>query len=110
MVNSTYLSSDELERYEAFGLGYSDVCQHPREVRKLIPGHCLVIDFDHVLFDDKDAAVALAREAADSGMWVGIHGYCLNDPRLLPVLGRPNVVVDKTHASLHAGLRKKGWK
>jgi hypothetical protein len=105
MLQGTYLSSDELERSDALEYGYHTVCQHPREVCKLIAGQRLVIDLNHVLFDDQDEAVQLACAAAEQGLWVGIHTYYTEHPRLLPLLGRPNVVIEKTHGQVCQALR-----
>jgi hypothetical protein len=107
MLRATYLSSDELERAEAFEAGYRTVIQHPREVRDLVGVRRLVIDLDHVLFDDKDDAIKLAREATAWGLWVGIHTYYPDDPRLDPLRGWPNVVVRKTHRRVRQALRRK---
>jgi hypothetical protein len=102
MINGTYVSSDAVERAEAFRLGYAKVCQHPKEIGVLEPDELLTIDFDHVLFDDKDLAVRKANEAANRGVPVGIHTYYPTDPRLERFLALPNVRVAKTHRHLLA--------
>jgi hypothetical protein len=108
MLRATYLSNNELERAEAFGLGYHEVYQHPREVLELVAGQRLVIDLNHVLFDDKDEAVKLARRAAGRGVWVGIHTYNPDDPVLVAVRGKRRIVIRTTHRRVHAALRKRG--
>jgi hypothetical protein len=75
MINGTYVSGDACERALAFRLGYRSVCHHPREIGVLGPDEVLVIDLDHVLFDDRDLAIVRANEAANRGVPVGIHTY-----------------------------------
>jgi hypothetical protein len=110
MQNDIYLSSDELERSDALEYGYSTMLQHPREVRTFFAGHRLVIDLDHVLFDEKDEAVELACAAAEQGLWVGIHTHYRDDPRLASLRDNPNVVIKKTHVNVRSALRNKSTK
>jgi hypothetical protein len=107
VLKGTYVSGDACERAEAFRLGYRSVCHHPKEIGVVGPDEPLVIDFDHVLFDDKDLAVRKANEAANRGVTVGIHTYYPNDPRLLRHLALPNVVVAKTHRHLLTLMRRR---
>jgi hypothetical protein len=104
VFQGTYVSGDACERAVAFRLGYRTVCHHPKEIGTLQPDEVLVIDFDRVLFDDKDLALVKANEAANRGVTVGIHTYYPDDPRLEPLLALPNVVVAKTHRLVLAGL------
>ncbi|HYT87627.1 MAG TPA: hypothetical protein VEL76_02805 [Gemmataceae bacterium] len=106
MVRGTYVSSDELERAEAAQFGYRYVCHHPNEIGVVDDGETLVIDFDHVLFDDQDLAVLKANQAANCGTVVGIHTYYPNDPRLQQLLALPNVLVAKTHRRLLKAMRQ----
>jgi hypothetical protein len=110
MILGTYVSSDACERAAAYRLGYRNVCQHPKEIGVLGRDELLVIDFDHVLFDDQDLAVLKANEAANRGVSVGIHTYYPDDPRLTRFLALPNVTVAKTHRRLLARLRRQARK
>ena len=67
------------------------------------PDELLVIDFDHVLFHDKDMAVVKANEAANRGVPVGVHTYYPDDPRLTRFLGAPQCRRGE-NASSRAGL------
>jgi hypothetical protein len=106
MSQGTYVSSDACERSQAFRLGYRQVCHHPKEVGVLEPPETLVIDFDHVLFDEKDLAVRKANEAANLGVLVGIHTYYPEDPRLQRFLALPNVHIAKTHRLVLKRMRQ----
>ena len=101
-----YVSGDELERAFAYDVGYRDICAHPREIGVPKTTETFVIDFDHVLFDDKDAAVMKANGAANRGVLVGIHTYYPTDPRLGWCRSFPNVVIAKTHRRVLAHLRR----
>lgn len=102
----TYLSCCEVERAAAYDMGYRDICMHPREIGDMKPRGLLVIDFDHVLFNDRDDAVMKANEAANRGVLVGIHTYYPTDPRLDAFRAFPNVVIAKTHRRVLARLRR----
>jgi len=105
-ILDTYVSADELERAAAFAFGYIELCQHPREVRSLELGGILVFDLDHIAFDDRTAALAVAHEAARRGVLVGIHTYFRDDPRLTPLRAIANVRIAKTHKRLLVRLRR----
>lgn len=106
-MKGIYVSSDACERARAFRLGYRNVCHHPNDVGVIEPNETLVIDFDHVLFDDRDLAVLKANEAANRRVPVGIHTYYPSDPRLTRLLALPNVIVAKTHRRVLALLRRQ---
>ena len=107
VIEGTYVSGDACERADAFRFGYRTVCHHPKEVGVLGPEQVLVIDFDHVLFDDRDLAVRKANEAAHRGVFVGVHTYYPTDPRLQRFLALPNVHVAKTHRRLLVVMRRR---
>src|SRR5262249_34529359 len=71
------------------------------------PDEALVIDFDHVLFDDRDLAVRKVNEAAKRGVLVGIHTYYPDDPRLTDCLALPDVTIAKTHRRLLVLMRRR---
>ena len=106
LIDGTYVSGDELERAAAFDLGYAVVCQHPNEIGVIGAGGMLVLEFDHVLFNERFLIVLAANLAADYGALVGIHTFHPTDVRLERFLKLPNVVVAKTHAEVLAGLRQ----
>jgi len=106
VIKGTYASSDACERADAFRFGYLSVCHHPKEIGVLGLEELLVIDFDHVLFGDKDLAVLKANEAASRGVPVGIHTYSPEDPRLTRLLALPNVFVAKTHRRVLVLMRR----
>jgi hypothetical protein len=108
MIEGTYVSGDCCERAEAFQLGYRAVCQHPKEVGDVEPGGLLVIDFDHVLFGDRELAVRKASEAASRGAWVGVHTFTPDDTRLDEIRVLPDVIVAKTHRDLLDRLGGQG--
>ena len=108
MRNGTYVSADACERADAFALSYQTVCQHPKEVGVLGPEETLVIDFNHVLFDAHDLAVRKATEATRRGVWVGIHTYFIDDPRLAGLRSLPNVLIAKTHRQVLVLMRQPG--
>lgn len=107
MLKGTYVSGDACERARAYQLGYRQVCHHPSKISALAPDEPLVIDFDHVQFDDRDLAVLKANEAANHGVRVGIHTYYPGDPRLERFLALPNVIVAKTHRRVRALMRRQ---
>ena len=99
----------------AFELGYRIVCQHPIEIGVLEATDTLAMDFNTILFDDHETAVAKVKEHASRGGLVGIHTYypqALDFYQLVPL---PNVVVAKTHRLLleelgcYARLRGCPW-
>ena len=96
----TYVSGDEYERVDARDMGYRNVHQHPNEIGSLEPLDLLVIDWDHVLFDDKDVAMASALEAANRGVMVGIHTYNPESSGLGQLRRFPNVRMARNHRSL----------
>ena len=102
-----YLSTDQIARSGARRWATADIYQHPREVVGLKQGDWLVIDFDHVLFDAKDEAVALMIQAARQGVRVGVHTYSDGDPRLHPVLALPGVVVGKRQKDVLIALYRQ---
>jgi len=110
VLRGTYVSGDACERALAYRLGYRSVCHHPKEIGVLEPDEPLVIDLDHVLFDDRDLAVHKANEAANRGVPVGIHTYYPNDPRLTGFLALASVVVAKTHRRVLARMRRQARK
>jgi hypothetical protein len=115
MFPATYVSADALERADAYRLGYRTVCQHPREIGVPEATEMLVIDFNHVLFDDQATAVAKANAHARRGLLVGIHTYYPQALEVLRLAALPNVVVAKTHRELLvelgrlARLRGRPW-
>jgi hypothetical protein len=54
-------------------LGYGDVCHHPNELGDFDREKTLVIDLDHIFFDDRDEAILMANAAADRGVTVGTN-------------------------------------
>jgi hypothetical protein len=104
MFKGTYISSDEMKRDEAREMGYDNVGSHPRHIGVPEVGDLLVIDFDHILFDDRIEAVQAAVEHARRGVRVGIHTYAPDDPRLEPVHAEPGIKVGKTHQDVLATL------
>ena len=102
-----YLSTDDMARRLARRWATVDIYQHPREIVGLQRGDLLVIDFDHVLFDDKDAAVALMLRSVRQGVRVGVHTYADGDPRLYPVLAHPAVVVAKRQRDVLTTLARQ---
>jgi hypothetical protein len=58
------VSGDELERTEASDLGYRDVGRHPNEIDRPATTETLIIDFDHVLFEDRGEAGAKAIDVS----------------------------------------------
>jgi hypothetical protein len=55
------VSGDELERAEASNLGYREVGRHPNEIDRPATHETLVIDFEHVWFEDRGEVVAKAN-------------------------------------------------
>ena len=106
LIQGAYVSGDELERAEAYELGYRDVCSHSRQIGVLEPSEILVIDLGHVLLEERDIAIVKANETANRGVLVGIHTYYPDDPRLDRFLALPNVLVAQTHARVIAALRR----
>jgi hypothetical protein len=115
MFPATYVSGDALERADAYRIGYRTVCRHPREIGILEASEVLVIDFDHVLFDDQESAVRKANEAARRGVLVGIHTYYPEALKLYRLVELPHVMVAKAHRQLlvrlgrYARLHKRPW-
>jgi hypothetical protein len=97
MFPAIYVSGEELERADAYRLGYRTVCRHPREVGTPDVSETLVIDFGHVLFEDHESAVACVKAAAARGVPVGLHTYYPEILKLYELVGLPNVLVAKTH-------------
>jgi hypothetical protein len=108
MIEGTYVSGDACERADAYRFGYRTVCWHPKEVVVATADRLLTIDFNHVLFDDRDLAVLTANRAANRGVLVGIHTHYPNDPRLRRFLALPNVIVARTHRRLLVLVRQRG--
>jgi hypothetical protein len=104
LVNGTYVSADEIEIALALRLGYRVVRQHVRQIPEPRAGETLVIDFDHVAFDDKDETLVVATNAASRGVLVGVHTYFPENPRLRELAALPMVVVAATHEGVLAGL------
>lgn len=104
-VKGIYVSADDLERAAAREMGYETVCLHPNEACILAAERELVIDFDHVLFGDFDAAVRVAVDAARCGMAVGIHTYNPGHLPLATLTALPRVTVARTHRELRAAMR-----
>ena len=115
MFPATYLSSDALERADAYRLGYRTVCQHPKEIGVLEPNETLVLDFNHVLFDEREMVVVQANEAARRGVLVGIHTYHPQALEVYRLAALPNVLVAKNHRQLlvelgrYAKLHGRPW-
>lgn len=115
MLSATYVSGDALERLEAYQGGYHTVCHHPSEIGALEPSEMLVIDFNHILFDDHELAIAKANEAAHRGVLVGIHTYYPEALKLYRLATLPNVLVAKNHRRLlhelgrYAKLHGRPW-
>ena len=97
---AVFMSSDEVERTDAFELGYGVVCQHPREIGVLDAVKMLVMDFNQILFDDHELAIDIANKAARCGIIVGIHTYYPEALKLQRLAKLPNVLVAKTHRRL----------
>jgi hypothetical protein len=114
-TTATYMSSDETERADALELGYRTICQHPREIGVLEPSEMLVIDFNHILFDDHELAIAKINEAAQRGVLVGIHTYYREALKLYRLAKLPNVLVADSHRWLllklgrYAKLHGRSW-
>ena len=114
-TTATYVSNDETERADALKLGYRAIFQHPREIGVLEPSEMLVIDFDQVLFDDHELAIAKINEAARRGVLVGIHTYYREALKLYRLAKLPNVLVADTHRWLllklgrYAKLHRRPW-
>lgn len=106
LIAAIYMSGDELERDEARKHGYLKVVQHPNEIGELEPDQVLVIDFNHVLFDDHELAIAKANEAAQRGVLVGIHTYYREALKLYRLTKLPNVFVADTHQFLLLKLNR----
>jgi hypothetical protein len=115
LTTATYLSNDPVEIADAFELGYRTVCQHPREIGVLEPSEVLVIDFNNILFDDHELAIAKINEAAQRGLLVGIHTYYREALKLYRLAKLPNVLVANTHRWLllklgrYAKLHGRPW-
>jgi hypothetical protein len=109
MIEGTYVSGDACERADAYRFGYRQVCWHPKEITLAESDQLLTIDFDHVLFDDRDLAILTANKAANRGVLMGIHTYYPNDPRLQLFLALPNVIVARTHRRLLVLVRQR-WR
>src|SRR5262249_11134643 len=73
MNNWIYLSRDEVDRADAYELGYGDVCHHPNELGDFDREKTLVIALDHIVFDDRDEAMLKANAAANRGVTVGTN-------------------------------------
>ena len=106
LINCTYVSSDEIEIAFAQRLDYRVVRQHVRQIPEPHPGETLVIDFDHVAFDDKEETLVVATNAANRGVLVGVHTYYPENPRLRELAALPNVVLATTHEGVLAGLNQ----
>ena len=106
MRQNIYVSSDEVERKYAYDIGYRSVCTHPHEVGVPEISEAVVIDFDHVLFEDQETAIVKANEHARRGGLVGIHTYYAEAIKLYRLVELPNVVVAKTHRRLLVGLHR----
>jgi hypothetical protein len=85
-------------------MGYTAVYDHPNAVGVLGSGDELMIDFDHVLFSDFDAAVKVALDAARAGAAVGIHTYNPGHLPLAPLTALPQVMIARTHRALRAAM------
>ena len=115
MLTATYMSSDEVERADAFRVDYVTVCQHPNEIGELEASDLLVLDMNNVLFEDDRLAVQKANEAALRGVLVGVHTYNPDRLKSLGLIKRSNVVVAKNHVRLlfhlgrHAKLHGRPW-
>jgi hypothetical protein len=116
LISAVYMSSDEVDRADAFKVGYRAVCQHPNEVGSLESGDILVMDVNFVLFDDIALAIDVANEGADRGVLVGLHTYNPDAPALQRLAKLPNVLVAKNHRLLlhklgrHARLHGRPWR
>ena len=106
MRKGIYCSGDAMNRADAYRRGYKSVCHHPLEIGKLQPGDVLVVDYDHVLFDDKFAARQKMLTAIRQGHAVGIHTFHPDDPKLAGLAENPGVTIAKTHRRLLAALRR----
>lgn len=82
LIKVTYVCADELCRTNAFQAGVETVVQHPCEVGVLGQDDRLVVAFDHILWDDKQAALQLIRQMVQSGVPVGIHTFYPENPML----------------------------
>ena len=115
MFPAIYVSADELERADAYRLGYRTVCWHPREIGLADVSETLVIDFDHILFDDQETAVMKASAAARRGVLVGVHTHYPQALKLYRLVALPNVLVATTHRRLlvklghYAKLHGRPW-
>jgi hypothetical protein len=115
MLPAIYVSGDELECADADRLGYSTICQHPREAGVPDVSDVLVLDFGRVLFDDHESAIACVKAGAARGVLVGIHTYYPEVLKLYGLVGLPNVLVAKNHRLLlmklgrHARLHGRPW-
>ena len=115
MLEHIYVSGDALERAEAYRLGYRTVCMHPRAIGVPEVNETLVIDFDHVLFEDQETAVMKANEHARRGGLVGMHSYYPQALELYRLVELPNVLVAKNHRRLlvklgrYARLHGRPW-
>jgi hypothetical protein len=106
MFPVVYVSKDDVERADAHRFGYRAVCTHPGEIGNLDLSDILIIDFNFILFDDHECAIAKANEHALRGALVGIHTYRRAALKRHRLVALPNVLVAKTHHRLFAKLRR----
>jgi hypothetical protein len=106
-MSQIYVSCDELACSLAKRWGTIDIYEHPRQVPELNAGDWLVIDFDHILFDDRDAAVALLRDAVRRGVLVGVHSYSTDAPGMTAAVSLPEVVVAKRRRDVLTMLHRR---
>lgn len=89
---TVYVSDDQLEIDGSKPMGFDFISDHPLRLNAKLPD-ILVIDFDHVAFDDRKAALELAERAAIHGSVVGFHTFHGMHPMLNNIIARPNVYV-----------------
>ena len=79
------------DQADAYRFGYREVCHHPKEIGLPQVSATVVVDFDHVLFDDKDLAVAkINNEQVSLTMQQGAPGQwqvvAIEDGRLTEII------------------------
>lgn len=106
-IPGAYVSADELEQAEAARRGYRQVVAHPSDLDPPAADGVLVIDFDHLLFDDIRPAVQALKAAAAAGAVVGVHTYNPHRRELAALKAElPALVVRPTHRRTGAKLRR----